>query len=112
MSANTYPRSGKVEVLKSDPTDVDLEVLADLTLGSAILNQDLIDDLVAEAKTIGADAIIVEVSDRGKGGAKIPMSDPLNSSEEADMRGEDTRSVRIDVRAVKYHRKGSLASNG
>jgi len=108
VSTGTYPPSSKVEVLKSDPTDVDVEVLGDLTLKSAVLSQNLIDDLVAEAKSIGADAIVVEVDDRGRGGSKLPMSDALDSSEEGDIRGVDTRSVRIDVRAVKYHRKGTL----
>ena len=111
VAGASYPPSGEVEVLRSDPTDVEVETIGELVLTSAVLSQDLIDKLVAEAKAIGADAIVVNVDDRGKGGTKVPMSDAMDASEESGMRGVDTRSVRIDVRAIKYHRKGALKTD-
>lgn len=108
VSPNHYPSRSDVEVLASEPTDVDVEELGELTLKSATLTQKLIDELAAKAGAMGADAIIVAIESRGKSGSRIPMGDALNRSEEGDMRGVDTTTVRIDVRAVKYHRLGTF----
>lgn len=102
-----YPASDGVEVFASDPTDVGLEVLGVLTLKSATLNQKLIDKLVSAAEVLGADAIVVEVDDRGRQGSGIPM----NSSGRVvggSLTGVGTRAVRIDVRALKYNGMGTF----
>jgi hypothetical protein len=111
VSTNTYPKTDAVEVLASDPTDVDLEVLGALTLKSATLNQELIDKLASAAEELGADAIVVEIEERGRLGSRMPLEGSTARLEEGTMMGVDTRAVRIDVRAVKYHELGTFSGS-
>ena len=97
-----YPPSDRVEVLRSAPTDVDVEELGRLEYKSATVTQDLVDRLVVQAKGLGADAIVVSAFDRGTGGERFAwyLKDRVD---QLDQERTETRWVRLEVVALKYH---------
>lgn len=94
-SATVYPPTEMVEVLQSAPTDVEYEEVGFATVRAATVSQGLVDRLVAEARTLGADAIVVTSESRGTAGA-------VSQNEVADVVTAGSRTVQVHVRALKY----------